>query len=35
MGWVDDAVKELAAGREVQIRPFGASMRSRIVAKPE
>jgi hypothetical protein len=27
MGWVKDALKELAAGREVQVRPFGGSMR--------
>jgi hypothetical protein len=30
MGWVNDAVKELAAGRQVQVRPFGGSMRGRI-----
>ncbi len=30
MGWVNDAREELAAGREVQIRPFGGSMRGRI-----
>ncbi|WP_020470379.1 hypothetical protein [Zavarzinella formosa] len=30
MGWVNDARKELANGREVQIRPFGGSMRGRI-----
>lgn len=30
MGWVNDALKELAAGRAVQIRPFGGSMRGRI-----
>lgn len=30
MGWVNDARKELAAGRQVQIRPFGGSMRGRI-----
>lgn len=30
MGWVKDALKELAAGRTVQIRPFGGSMRGRI-----
>ena len=30
MGWVNDARKELAAGREAQIRPVGGSMRGRI-----
>ena len=30
MGWVNDARKELMAGREVQVRPFGGSMRGRI-----
>jgi hypothetical protein len=30
MGWVNDALKELAAGREVQIRPLGGSMRGRV-----
>ena len=30
MGWVNDARKELAAGREVKVRPFGGSMRGRI-----
>lgn len=30
MGWVNDALKELAAGRSVQVRPFGGSMRGRI-----
>jgi hypothetical protein len=30
MGWVNDARKELAAGRSVHIRPFGGSMRGRI-----
>lgn len=30
MGWVNDARKELAAGREVKIRPTGGSMRGRI-----
>lgn len=30
MGWVKDALKELDAGRSVQIRPFGGSMRGRI-----
>lgn len=30
MGWVKDALKELAAGRQVQVRPFGGSMRGRI-----
>src|SRR6476660_8704300 len=30
MGWVNDARKELAAGRQVQVRPFGGSMRGRI-----
>src|SRR5579884_2751036 len=27
MGWVNDARKALAAGRQVQVRPFGGSMR--------
>jgi len=31
MGWVNDARKELAAGRSVQVRPFGGSMRGRII----
>jgi hypothetical protein len=30
MGWVNDALKELVAGRSVQVRPFGGSMRGRI-----
>jgi hypothetical protein len=30
MGWVNDALKELAAGREAQVRPIGGSMRGRI-----
>ena len=30
MGWVNDARKELIAGREVQVRPVGGSMRGRI-----
>jgi hypothetical protein len=30
MGWVNDALKELAAGRTCQVRPFGGSMRGRI-----
>jgi hypothetical protein len=30
MGWVKDALAELAAGRQVQVRPFGGSMRGRI-----
>jgi hypothetical protein len=30
MGWVNDALKELAAGRPVQVRPQGGSMRGRI-----
>jgi hypothetical protein len=30
MGWVNDARKELAAGRQVQVRPQGGSMRGRI-----
>ncbi len=30
MGWVNDALNELTAGRQVQIRPFGGSMRGRI-----
>jgi hypothetical protein len=30
MGWVNDARQELAAGRPVQVRPFGGSMRGRI-----
>jgi hypothetical protein len=29
-GWVKDAMKELAAGRSVQVRPFRGSMRGRI-----
>jgi hypothetical protein len=30
MGWVNDARKVLAAGRTVQVRPSGGSMRGRI-----
>ena len=30
MGWVNDARAELLAGRKVQVRPFGGSMRGRI-----
>lgn len=30
MGWVNDALRELAAGRSVQIRPYGGSMCGRI-----
>ena len=30
MGWVNDALRELALGRPVQIRPSGGSMRGRI-----
>lgn len=30
MGWVNDARKELEAGRSVRVRPFGGSMRGRI-----
>ena len=30
MGWVNDARMELAAGRQVQVRPFGGSMRGRV-----
>ncbi len=30
MGWVNDARQQLAAGRDVQVRPFGGSMRGRI-----
>lgn len=30
MGWVNDARRELAAGRNVTIRPVGGSMRGRI-----
>jgi len=30
MGWVNDARKELAAGRTVRVRPVGGSMRGRI-----
>jgi hypothetical protein len=29
-GWVNAAMKELAAGRQVQVRPYGGSMRGRI-----
>ena len=30
MGWVNDALLELAAGRQAKIRPHGGSMRGRI-----
>jgi hypothetical protein len=30
MGWVNDARRELTAGREVKVRPTGGSMRGRI-----
>jgi hypothetical protein len=30
MGWVNEALCELSAGRPVQVRPFGGSMRGRI-----
>jgi hypothetical protein len=30
MGWVNDALQDLSAGRQVQIRPSGGSMRGRI-----
>lgn len=30
MGWVNDARREIAAGRQVQVRPSGGSMRGRI-----
>ena len=30
MGWVNEARRELAAGRSVQVRPVGGSMRGRI-----
>jgi hypothetical protein len=30
VGWVNDAVKGLVAGRTVQVRPIGGSMRGRI-----
>jgi hypothetical protein len=30
MGWVNDALIELKAGRNAQIRPIGGSMRGRI-----
>jgi hypothetical protein len=30
MGWVTDARRELTAGRKVQVRPQGGSMRGRI-----
>lgn len=30
MGWVNDARAELIAGKTVQVRPFGGSMRGRI-----
>ena len=30
MGWVNDALQELRAGRSARIRPIGGSMRGRI-----
>jgi hypothetical protein len=30
MGWVNEALRELAAGRPVEVRPQGGSMRGRI-----
>jgi hypothetical protein len=30
MGWVNDAREQLAAGKQVQVRPRGGSMRGRI-----
>lgn len=30
MGWVKNALKELEAGCQAQVRPFGGSMRGRI-----
>jgi hypothetical protein len=30
VGWVNDALTELKAGRQVQVRPHGGSMRGRI-----
>jgi hypothetical protein len=30
MGWVNDAITELKAGRAAQVRPHGGSMRGRI-----
>lgn len=35
MGWVNDALKELKAGRNVKIRPHGGSMRGRIESGQE
>ncbi|MEO0605041.1 MAG: hypothetical protein AAF211_26660 [Myxococcota bacterium] len=35
MGWVNDARRELAAGRSVTIRPVGGSMRGRIESGQE
>ncbi len=35
MGWVNDALKELKAGRSVKIRPHGGSMRGRIESGQE
>ena len=35
MGWVNDALKELKAGRSVKIRPQGGSMRGRIESGQE
>ena len=30
MGWVNDALAELSAGRQAKVRPHGGSMRGRI-----
>ena len=30
MGWVNEALQQLSAGQQVQIRPHGGSMRGRI-----
>ncbi|HVT83534.1 MAG TPA: hypothetical protein VHM90_23030 [Phycisphaerae bacterium] len=30
MGWVNDAIRELRAGRTVQVQPTGGSMKGRI-----
>jgi hypothetical protein len=30
MGWVNDVISELSAGRRAQVRPSGGSMRGRI-----
>lgn len=35
MGWVNDALQELKAGRSVKIRPHGGSMRGRIESGQE